>query len=81
MAHLANKSFAMSRISMMRAARNIKRAFVSKDFLSAYDSSFAILNSRSISSLKAEINFSCCFVFKVRLSKSFTYSCLWIAKT
>jgi hypothetical protein len=32
MAHLANKSFAMSRISMMRAARNIKRTFVSKDF-------------------------------------------------
>jgi hypothetical protein len=57
--HLANKSFAMSRI-MMRTARNIKRLLF-QNFLSAYDSSLRFL-IRSISSWKAEINFRAALV-------------------
>jgi hypothetical protein len=55
--HLANKSFTMSGISMMCPSCNIKETFVSKDFEHIIVPC-AILNSRSISSLKEEIQSS-----------------------
>jgi hypothetical protein len=54
--HLAKKSFTMSGISMMCPSCNIKETFVSKDF--EHIVPCAILNSRSISSLKEEIQSS-----------------------
>jgi hypothetical protein len=75
--HLANKSFTMSGISMMCPSCNIKETFVSKDF--EHKLLFlVILNSRSISFWGKPIFRAFDLVSWIR---SFTYSCLWIAKT